>query len=215
MKSISSKILQNARKPKGFIGRLMLKGMNIGHASLSNWALSLINWQPQWQVLDIGCGGGANIAEMLKRSPRGEVYGIDFSAESVAYAQKTNRKALGKRCFIEQGNVESLPYNDNKFDLVTAFETVYFWKDMPKALQEVRRVLKTNGLFLICCEVSNPANTKWSDLIEGMVIHSENELQTLLEQNGFSNISVSKQPTEKLSIVAQAINSNTKKGNKK
>ena len=42
--------------------------------------------------------------------------------------------------------------------VVTAFETVYFWNDLPKAFTEVTRVLKRNGHFLICCELNNPVS---------------------------------------------------------
>lgn len=54
-----SSILQNFRKPEGFFGRMILWGMNTGHASLAQWGMSCLQWQPEWSVLDIGCGGGA------------------------------------------------------------------------------------------------------------------------------------------------------------
>ena len=57
-KSFINKILQNTRKPEGFFGRLVLRGMNRGHASLARWGMGCMEWQAEWSVLDIGCGGG-------------------------------------------------------------------------------------------------------------------------------------------------------------
>ena len=56
---------ENTRKPQGFGGKLMTKMMNIGHAKLSQWGFSNISVNPDAAVLDVGCGGGANIVAWL------------------------------------------------------------------------------------------------------------------------------------------------------
>ena len=127
----------------------MLSFMNYTHAPLTNWGLKLVDVQDGWTMLDVGCGGGFTIRRLLKAaSKRGQsqtrlsfaereqarpkvkgaqVYGIDISEESVAKAKKVNAKVLDKQVFVTQGSAEKLPYEDGKFDLVTAVETVYFW----------------------------------------------------------------------------------------
>lgn len=123
---------QNARKPGGLSGRIMLWAMNWGHASLAKWGRSHVSPEPDARVLDIGCGGGANLAQFLKLCPQGSVCGIDFSAESVATSLRKNAGAVAAgRCEVRQGDVARLPYADASFDLVTDFETVYFWPDVP------------------------------------------------------------------------------------
>lgn len=47
-----------------------------------------------------------------------------------------------------------LPFGNDVFDLITAFETIYFWPDILEALKQVHRVLKPNGTFMICNEVN-------------------------------------------------------------
>ena len=93
-KNFINRILQNTRKPQGFWGRMILRSMNTGHAPLAAWAFTHLDWCPDWKVLDIGCGGGANIAHMLKRCPQGQVYGVDISPESVAFARQKNKAFL-------------------------------------------------------------------------------------------------------------------------
>ena len=168
-KNIINSILQNTRMPEGFFGRIILRGMNKGHASLSRWGLSQIEWKSDWTILDIGCGGGANLKRMADFCPQGKIYGIDISSESVKFARKEIKKLLNTRCFISQGNVMNLPYEKGTFDLITAFETVYFWGNLQKTFNEVHRVLKNGGLFLICCEASDPSDETWTSRIDGMV----------------------------------------------
>lgn len=187
-KNFINRLLQHTQNPNGFWGRMMLRGMNRGHAPLATWGMSHITWQTDWQVLDIGCGGGANIAEMLRRCPEGMVYGVDISAESRSFSREKNRKELGRRCFINEGRADSLPFPDAKFDLVTAFETVYFWGDLAIAFRETARVLKPGGLFLICNEMADPSDTFWTKRIDGMVMHSAEEMEKTLLDNGFAQV---------------------------
>lgn len=184
MKNPFKSLFTQCARPEGFWGRQMLRFMNWCHAPLTNWGLSFVDFQEGWTMLDIGCGGGATLRRLLKRSNNSKVYGIDISEESVAKARKTNADVLDKQIFVQQGSATELPYNDGMFDLVTAVETIYFWPEFPKCLQEVRRVLKPGGQFAIMVEVVN-ADSKWTDLVDGMNAYSPEELKFLLEEAGF------------------------------
>ena len=173
----------------------MLKFMNLCHAPLTNWGLKLVDIQDGWTMLDIGCGGGFTIRRLLKRSKDAKVYGIDISEESVAKAKKVNAKVLDKQVFVTQGSAEKLPYEDGKFDLVTAVETVYFWPNLPNCLQEVRRVLKPGGKFAILVEVVD-SDSKWTNVVEGMTAYSPEDLKKLLDEAGFVQTEIHcKKPT--------------------
>ncbi len=187
-----NKFFQNTRKPEGILGRMMLRGMNTGHSKLADWGFSFLLIENGDHILDIGCGGGANIAKMLKDFPGTIVDGIDYSNESVLFSKKTNSSELGKRCTIQQGNVMSLPYSDKSLDIVTAFETIYFWPDLSKAFAEVRRVLKPNGTFFICCESDDSSDTTWTNRIEGMVVYAGEDIEKYLSEAGFESIELHK-----------------------
>jgi len=47
----------NAR-PEGWLGRFALRMMNLTHTPMAQWNLSFIDFQPDWTILDVGCGGG-------------------------------------------------------------------------------------------------------------------------------------------------------------
>ena len=87
-----------------------------------------------------------------------------------------------------------LPFENEKFDVVTAFETVYFWPGLPKCFQEVYRVLKPGGTFLICNESNGDTDKdeKWTEIIGGMTIYKDIELKAYLEQAGFYEVQIHK-----------------------
>lgn len=179
---------QNTRKPRGFLGKMMLKSMNAGHTKLAAWGFSHLTLREGSHILDVGCGGGANIAKMLRDVPESIVDGLDYSEESVVYSQKTNAAYLGTRCTIRQGDVAALPYPDHTLDYVTAFETIYFWPDLDAAFYEIRRVLKPNGELFICCEADDPLDTTWTARIEGMTIHRGEDLKEQLLRAGYRQV---------------------------
>ena len=182
---------ENTRKPQGLGGKVMVSMMNLGHGALADWGLRFLDLSGDARVLDCGCGGGANIKKLLKRCPQGIVKGIDYSPVSVEKARRVNEKALAEgRCVVWQGSVAKMIFAAEWFDAVTAFETVYFWPDLPRCFQEVRRVLKPGGTFLICneCGGDSPKDDKWTEKIDGMTIYQDTQLKDLLEQAGFENV---------------------------
>ena len=187
-----SKIFSNTRKPEGFWGRLMVAGMNGGsHAALAAWGLEKIGVPQEGEILDIGCGGGANVSRLLSRSKGAKVTGVDYSSVSVAKSVKVNADAIAEgRCEVKEANVASLPFVDGQFALATAFETVYFWPDIEKSFSEVRRILVDGGTFLIINEDDGLSgnNEKWEKMIEGMHTYTPDELKAHLTAAGFRNV---------------------------
>lgn len=82
---------ENTRKPQGFGGKIMVKMMNSGHSKLAKWGFTKISAKSNAQVLDIGCGGGANIANWLAKCTNGHVTGIDYSNVRRRGIEKTKR----------------------------------------------------------------------------------------------------------------------------
>ena len=175
---------------------MMVNGMNGGgHADLANWALSSVQTKEDSQILDIGCGGGANIARLLQRNPKDIVQGIDYSPVSVAKSKKVNAKAIAEgRCQVYEANVAKLPFEENAFDLITAFETIYFWPDIEHCFNEVKRVMKPGGQFVIVNEDDGLSgnNEKWEKLIEGMHTYKPEEIRLHLSNAGFKSINIRK-----------------------
>lgn len=183
---------ENTRRPQGFGGRVMVSMMNIGHRALASWGLQFLPLEPDARILDCGCGGGATIKRLLKQCPQGIVKGIDPSAVSVETARDVNEKAIqAGRCVVWQGSADSIIFASGWFDAVTAFETVYFWPELPRCFREVHRVLKPGGTFLICNECGDAASGgKWEKRIPGMTVYTGSQLKGFLEQAGFRQVEI-------------------------
>ena len=84
------------RKPEGFLGKLMVNGMNSGHAKLADWGMSVMNGISASHIAELGCGGGRNARELLERYPQATLAALDYSEVSVAKTKKRIRKQLGQ-----------------------------------------------------------------------------------------------------------------------
>lgn len=184
-------IFDNMRKPKGKLGQIQLKSMNKEHTPVALWGLKHLDIKSDDIVLDVGCGGGININRMAKSAKK--VYGVDYSKESVKVSKDVNRQEIyGGKVEVLQGDVQSLPFEDESFDIVTAFETVYFWSNIEKCFGEVKRVLKPGGIFLIGTESNGSDNIamKISEKFVNMTVYNDEELTQFLQNNDYSQITV-------------------------
>ena len=87
----------------------------------------------------------------------------------------------------------SIPYEDAKFDLVTAYETVYFWPDLKKAFSEVFRVMKPGGIFTFSYgDESSSTMRYWVNEIEAMRILPVDEICQLLTDAGFTDLQIAR-----------------------
>lgn len=186
------KLIINARKPVGSLGRKILDRMNKSHEMMAQWGVSHFNILPDSIILDIGCGGGKNIERFAKLISTGKVIGIDYSEISVEKSIEINKKAIDEgKVDVIQASVSDMPFEDETFDIVTGFETIYFWPDLFNDLKEVNRVLKKRGLVFFCNEAvyREGEMEKYDDLVEllDMKIYSEDVLKETLEKTGFTD----------------------------
>ncbi|MBQ9691138.1 MAG: class I SAM-dependent methyltransferase [Eggerthellaceae bacterium] len=185
---------ENPAFPHGNEGRAMLERMNEGnHKALAQWSFEHITCKPDAFALDVGCGGGANIARLLEMCPQGNVSGIDYSPTSVEMSQEVNAAAIAVgRCDIFQADIADIPFGDNTFDLVTAFETIYFWNNVKFSLLEIQRVLVPGGCLLISNEVDGrkPEHFDLEKKYSGLTVYTGDYLKELLESLGFSCVEI-------------------------
>ena len=116
------------------------------------------------------------------------IYMIKADEKSI----ELNRDAIDRGIVnILKGSVSDMPFYDETFDIVTGFETIYFWPDFINDLKEVNRVLKKGGLVFFCNEAvyREGEMEKYDDLVEllDMKIYSEDVLKQSLEKTGFKD----------------------------
>ena len=183
--------VSQTRKPQGFLGKMMLSGMNPGHARLADWGLTHLPDIAPAKVVDLGCGGGRNAGALLKKYSTAHVTAVDYAALSVEKAKAYNKGMIAAgRCAVEQGDVSNLRFAADTFDLATAFETVYFWPGLETCFAQVARVLKPGGWFMICNESdgTDATSLKYEKIIDGMKTHTVEEIEAALRAAGFSEV---------------------------
>lgn len=176
---------ENPGFPEGVAGERMLTRMNEHHRPLREWGFGFIEWWPGMEILDVGCGGGAAVHDMLELSEGSIVKGIDYSDKSIEMSEAMNAEAIKyERCRIEKADVARMPFLDDEFDLVTAIETMYFWEDPVAASREIRRVLRPNKTFVVMAEASVPSERD-NDYPIPVKVRSAEETVDILQKAGF------------------------------
>ncbi len=142
------------RCPMGPRGRQVATMMNRHHRALTLWGLTKVAIGSDFVVLDVGCGGGKTISKLAQLASQGKVFGIDCSIDMVKFTKKINKTLITQnRVELVEGSVEKMGFQDDFFDLVTAFETYYFWNNLPGAFGEIKRMLKPGGKMLLVNEL--------------------------------------------------------------
>lgn len=192
---LMEKMIRQCRKPTGTFGRFIARSMNIGHSKVTRWGLSHISINKDDMILDIGCGGGKTINTLAKMATEGKVYGIDYSEVSVAVASKINKRLIDTgRVEVLHASVESLPFSNDLFNLVTAVESYYFWPDLINNLKEIRRVLKPGGSITLINEGYRhdrfeKRNAKWARMGD-FAFHSPEKFKEFLRDAGYSSVQI-------------------------
>ena len=102
------------------------------------------------EAVDLGCGPGYLAVELARAVPSLHVTGVDLSDEMVAAAERFAAEAgLGSRVAFRKGDVQRIPFADASLDLVVSTLSLHHWSDPLPVLDEVARVLRPGGSFLI------------------------------------------------------------------
>jgi ubiquinone/menaquinone biosynthesis C-methylase UbiE len=108
--------------------------------------VALAHPQPGMRVLDVASGTGAPSLQIARAvAPTGHVTATDSSPEPLKIAAERARQRGLANITFEVADVHHLPFPDAGFDLVTSRCAVMFFSDLPRALGEMRRVLKPGG----------------------------------------------------------------------
>lgn len=202
--SLTKRFFSNAAKPSGFLGKIMIAGMNIFHARVAHWGMSRVNIPEPSLIAELGCGGGKNIRDLLTKYPHSQVIGVDYSPLSLEKAHAYNKDMIAAgRCEVVEGNVSSLAFESGKFDLATAFETIYFWPGLAKCFGEVRRVLKEGGHFVIVSESDgrDKPSLWFENIIDAMNLYTPDEIESALRSAGFSEIHTEHHPSHSWLVI--------------
>lgn len=151
--------------------------------------ISLLNVHPGIHFLDIGCGTGwavEHVAELV--DDQGLFYGVDLSPKMIEKA-KSNFHGRAN-LFFTQANVESIPLENEFFDIIICTNSFHHYPNPAKALDEIYRLLKSGGKVYILDPTADTWIIKLADKIikivepEHVKMYSTKEFQEMFNKAG-------------------------------
>jgi ubiquinone/menaquinone biosynthesis C-methylase UbiE len=129
-------------------------------------------------VLEVGCGPGMGLGYLAAKAKR--VTGGDYDEKLL----KMGRAHYGARIPLIGLDAHALPFRDKAFDLVILFEAIYYLGEVDRFLAEVRRVLRSGGVVLICS--ANRERHGFRPSPFSAAYYSAAEFRGLLTRHGFT-----------------------------
>ncbi|MDX6289685.1 MAG: hypothetical protein QOH42_1484 [Blastocatellia bacterium] len=165
------------------------ESMEKGHGPVGKQAIQLMRLSPDARVLDVGCGSGWATRLLSGYAINGQVTGIDISDEMIRVARESS--SAFPNADFEVASAEQLPFADNEFTHGFSMESLYYYANIPQALAEIHRVLRTGGLFVAVMDLywENEATHQWIDTLKVPVeLLSVEDYRSLFVDAGFISI---------------------------
>ncbi len=157
-----TEMFDNVSKEYDFLNRVLTFGLDI------NWrkkVVKIVAENKAKNILDIATGTG-DLAINLAKIKDAKITGLDISNGMLSIAkEKVKKKNLQDKIKLILGDSEKLPFNDNQFDAITVGYGVRNFENLDKGLQEIYRVLKPNGVFVVL-ETSQPTTFPMKQLFQ-------------------------------------------------
>jgi ubiquinone/menaquinone biosynthesis C-methylase UbiE len=186
--SLSEKMFDLFKGNQDAYDRIVMEFARRNHTTLEGDLLLLAqklvqHVGPNGFIIDIGCGTGRDMAYFESQGL--QVTGVDLSAGMLAFARRHVRGGLALM------NMCRIGFSEACFEAVwSCASLLHVAKQVaPAALQEVHRILKPGGIFILTIQEVNSEG--WEEnYVDGVkrffVLYPKNEMQTMLSRNGFT-----------------------------
>lgn len=163
-------------------------------AKLSALAARLGVASGSW-VLDVGTGTGVFVPYLLEKINGGKLVCVDIAEEML---KRARAKSFPGNVEYLHGDVTQLPLSDGIFDAVVCYSSFPHFRDKPRALAEMMRVLKEGGRLFICHSASREEINnihRGIHAVQHDVLPDGAEMYQMLRVAGFGGIEVEDAPT--------------------
>lgn len=178
-------LAQQLGKPDGEQGINVANMMHDSNIGMTISTYNALNLTKNDTVLELGHGNGKHIKEILSIADDITYTGLEISNLMKTEAES---QALKNTSFVLY-NGTIIPFEGEVFNKVMTVNTIYFWQEPIKLLNEVYRVLKTKGILTICF-----AHKQFMETLpfsqHGFNLYDDDKLANLVAQTNFKLISI-------------------------
>lgn len=127
-------------------------------------------------IADIGCGTGKNVETF---NSIGTAWGVDPSKDAITFCKKRKLKNL------KLGTIEKTGFKDSSLDIVTILDVLEHIDDENRAIKELKRILKKDGMLVLTVPAFSWLWSQWDVVLHHKRRYTTQEVTALLEKHGF------------------------------
>ncbi len=158
--------------------------LNFSKRRRDNWVVSVLNPEPQFNLLELCPDQGQRLVKLAKMITTGRITGLTKSALLFSGAERKNKKFIKQgKVVLKAASLRKIPYEDLTFDIVFGVNVLYSWSNPLQNLTEIHRVLKHGGLYAVFEE---PPKNKFDRILTDKSLQAKK----MLEESGFNYIRI-------------------------
>lgn len=195
MKKEELKILaRNLANPQGEKGIEIGEMMNATNIGMTLESIRTLLIEDDESILEIGHGNAGHLRSLLGLAQNLKYTGVDISETMHTEAKRLNKDFASQADFIWYEGAK-LPFEDKKFDKVFTVNTIYFWENPVAFLNEIYRVLKDDGIFVLTFAQRNFME-KLPFTAYNFTLYNNDEMEQLIAESHFKRMKISEKEEE-------------------
>ncbi|AZA82934.1 class I SAM-dependent methyltransferase [Chryseobacterium lactis] len=187
-------LAQNLANPQGEKGVEIGEMMNATNISMTLESIKALVIEDHENILEIGHGNAGHLKSIFKLAKNLSYTGIDISETMHNEARKLNKEFENHADFVLYEG-KKLPFEDRIFDKIFTVNTVYFWENPVEFLNEIYRVLKDDGTFVLTFG-QRDFMEKLPFTAYDFTLYNNNEMEELISKSQFKRMKTSEKEEE-------------------
>lgn len=187
-------VARNLANPEGEKGIEIGEMMNATNIGMTLESIKALLIEDNEHILEIGHGNAGHVKSIVNRARNIRYTGIDISETMHNEAKRLNEAFKDQADFVLYDG-EKLPFEDKTFDKIVTVNTVYFWNQPVDYLNEIYRVLKKTGTFVLTFGQREFMKTLPFTPF-GFTLYNTDEMEETVSGSYFSRMTVSEREEE-------------------
>ncbi|SEW31048.1 Methyltransferase domain-containing protein [Chryseobacterium wanjuense] len=187
-------LAQNLANPQGEKGIEIGEMMNATNIGMTLESIKTLLIEDNEAVLEIGHGNADHVKSIVNKAQNIHYTGIDISETMHYEAKRLNEEFKNQAEFVLYEG-KKFPFEDKTFDKIFTVNTVYFWEEPVDFLNEIHRVLKDNGTFVLTFGQRNFME-KLPFTQFDFILYNTDEMEQTVSKSHFKRMKISEKEEE-------------------